>query len=153
MTVALQMDKGPVRPLTRQFVMGVIQAHFPPEFIDRRTLSRKNILRIVDLCLKEVQDRLSDRKINLVLDDEVKSYLRVTARGYSPVSGTPAHPLSVILLADRIQDGEVIRVCFDGLRNRLHIVPNHEGNEVDGMEADDYDYDSEIEEMDYVTHE
>ena len=115
-------------------------------------------MRIVDLRLKEVQDRLSDRKINLVLDDEAKNYL--AALGYSPVYGARPlnraiqtellNPLSVMLLADRIQDGEVVRVCFDGPRNRLHIVPNHEGNEVDGMEVDDNDDDDdlEIEEMD-----
>jgi ATP-dependent Clp protease ATP-binding subunit ClpB len=29
------MGEGPVRPQTRQLVMGAIQAHFPPEFINR----------------------------------------------------------------------------------------------------------------------
>ena len=29
------MGEGPVRPQTRQLVMGAIQGHFPPEFINR----------------------------------------------------------------------------------------------------------------------
>ncbi|KAI0257132.1 P-loop containing nucleoside triphosphate hydrolase protein [Lactifluus subvellereus] len=159
------MGEGPVRPQTRQLVMSAIQGHFPPEFINRideiiifRTLSRKNIMRIVDLRLKEVQDRLSDRKITLRLDDEAKNYL--AACGYSPVYGARPlnraiqtellNPLSVRLLADRIRDGEEVRIRFDGPRNRLHIVANHEGNEVDGMDMEvDYDDDDlEIEEMD-----
>lgn len=114
-------------------------------------------MHIVDLRLKEVQDRLSDRKITLRLDDEAKNYL--AARGHSPVYGARPlnraiqtellNPLSVMLLADRIRDGEEVHVRFDGPRNRLHVVANHEGNEVDGMEVDyDDDDDLEIEEMD-----
>jgi ATP-dependent Clp protease ATP-binding subunit ClpB len=114
-------------------------------------------MQIVDLRLKEVQDRLSDRKITLQLDEEAKNYL--ASSGYSPVYGARPlnraiqtellNPLSVMLLADRVRDGEVVRVDFDGPRNRLHIFANHEGIEVDGM---DIDYDDEdglqIEEMD-----
>ena len=48
-----------------------------------------------------------------------------------------------MLLADRVRDGEVVRVCFDGSRNRLHIFANHEGSEVDGMGID-YGYEDEL---------
>ncbi|KAI9512595.1 P-loop containing nucleoside triphosphate hydrolase protein [Russula earlei] len=161
------MGEGPVRPQTRQLVLNAIQAHFPPEFINRvdeiiifRTLSQRNILHIVDLRLKEVQDRLSERKVALQVDDEAKSYL--AARGYSPAYGARPlnraiqtdllNPLSVMLLADRVRDGETVRVGFDGPRNRLHIFANHAGDEVDGMDVDyggdDDDDDLHIEEMD-----
>ncbi|KAI9450458.1 hypothetical protein F5148DRAFT_1243203, partial [Russula earlei] len=46
------------------------------------TLSQRNILHIVDLHLKEVQDHLSERKMTLHVDDEAKSYFAV--RGYLP---------------------------------------------------------------------
>ena len=128
--------------------------------IVQRTLSQKNITRIVDLRLKDVQDRLLDRKITLQMDDEAKNYL--AARGYSPVYGARPlnraiqtellNPLSVMLLSERVRDGEVVRVGFDGPRNRLHIIANHEGSEVDGIDGMDVDYDDEddlqIEEMD-----
>jgi ATP-dependent Clp protease ATP-binding subunit ClpB len=74
--------------------------------------------------LKEVQDRLSDRKIILEID-EAKNYL--ATRGYSPAYGARPlnraiqmdllNPLSVMLLAEHVRDGEVIRVGFDGPRN------------------------------------
>ena len=112
-------------------------------------------MHIVDLRLKEVQDRLTDRKITLQVDSEAKNYL--AARGYSPAFGARPlnraiqtellNPLSVMLLADRVRDGEVVRIGFDGPRNRLHIFANHDGNEVDGMDIDDDD-DLQIEEMD-----
>jgi ATP-dependent Clp protease ATP-binding subunit ClpA len=112
---------------------------------------------IVDLRLKEVEDRLSDRKITLQIDAEAKNYL--AARGYSPVYGARPlnraiqtellNPLSVMLLADRVRDGEVVRVGFDGPHNRLRIFANHEGIDVEGMDVDNSDEDNlEIEEMD-----
>lgn len=55
------------------------------------------------------------------------------------------NPLSVMLLSDRVRDGETVRVRFDGPHNRLQIIPNHEG-QTDGMEVDDDDI--ELEEMD-----
>jgi ATP-dependent Clp protease ATP-binding subunit ClpA len=87
-------------------------------------------MRIVDLRLKEVQVRLSDRKMTLQMDGEAKDYL--AARGYSPVYGARPlnrtiqtellNPLSVMLLSERVRDGEVVRVGFDGPRNRLQIL-------------------------------
>lgn len=114
-------------------------------------------MHIVDLRLKEVEERLSDRKITLQIDDEAKNYL--AARGYSAIYGARPlnraiqtellNPLSVMLLADRVRDGEVVRIGFDGPRNRLHIFANHEGSEVEGMDVDYDDEDElQIEEMD-----
>jgi len=114
-------------------------------------------MHIVNLRLKEVEDRLSDRKITLQLDEEAKNYL--ASSGYSPVYGARPlnraiqtdllNPLSVMLLADRVRDGEVVRVGFDGPRNRLHIFANHEESGVDGMCVDYGDEDEiQIEEVD-----
>ncbi|KIJ68458.1 hypothetical protein HYDPIDRAFT_185502 [Hydnomerulius pinastri MD-312] len=110
------MGQGPVNTQTRQLVMSTIQGHFPPEFINRideiiifRTLSRNNVLKIVDLRLKEVQDRLLDRKIVLDIDSESRQYL--VSIGYSSTYGARPlnraiqsellNPLSVMLLSDR----------------------------------------------------
>ena len=90
--------------------------------IVQRTLSQKNIMCIVNLRLKEVQDRLSDHKITVQMDGEVKNYLATCS--YLPVYG--ARPLNraiqtellnlllVMLLSGRMQDGEVICIGFDG---------------------------------------
>ncbi|KAI0756971.1 P-loop containing nucleoside triphosphate hydrolase protein [Daedaleopsis nitida] len=157
------MGEGPVKPATRELVMGAIRAHFPPEFINRideisifRTLSRSNVLKIVDIRLKEVQERIADRKMTLELDDAAKNYLM--SIGYSPAYGARPlnraiqqellNPLSVMILSERVRDGEMVRVRFDGPHNRLVIVPNHEGTG-DSMDVDyDDDDDIEIEEMD-----
>jgi len=158
------MGEGPVKPQTRQLVMGAIQSHFPPEFINRidetvifRTLSHKNILKIVDIRLAEVQERLADRKITLDVDHHAKQHLMSV--GYSTNYGARPlnraiqsellNPLSVMLLSNRIRDGETVRIRFDGPHNRLHIVPNHEGNvDMDEMDIDMDDDDIDIEEVD-----
>lgn len=104
--------------------------------------------------MREVQERLAERKITLDLDTEAKQYLMSV--GYSTNYGARPlnraiqsellNPLSVMLLSERIRDGETVRVRFDGPHNRLLIVPNHEGNDMTGMDIDDDDI--EIEEMD-----
>ncbi|SJL05615.1 probable heat shock protein HSP104 (endopeptidase Clp ATP-binding chain HSP104) [Armillaria ostoyae] len=155
------MGEGPVTPQTRSLVVGAIQSHFPPEFINRidetivfRALSRKHVLKIVDIRLQEVQERLAERKITLDLDQAAKQYLMSV--GYSPIYGARPlnraiqsdllNPLSMLILSDRVRDGEVVQVRFDGPHNRLTIIPNHEGTVVeDYMDVDD---DIEIEEMD-----
>lgn len=114
-------------------------------------------MKIIDIRLAEVQQRLVDRKMTLNIDDEAKNYL--VSIGYSPIYGARPlnraiqtellNPLSVMLLADKVRDGEVVRVTFDGPRNRLLIVPNHEGNYAeDGMDVDEDYEDIEVEEMD-----
>lgn len=118
------------------------------------------MLKIVDIRLKEVEDRLADRKITLDLDMESKSYLGSV--GYSSAYGARPlnrailsellNPLSVMILSGRVRDNDVVKVRFDGPHNKLFIIPNHEANTTDdlGMDVDDNisGDDIEIEEMD-----
>ncbi|KAF8527940.1 P-loop containing nucleoside triphosphate hydrolase protein [Hysterangium stoloniferum] len=157
------MGGGPIKPETRTAVMAAIQAHFPPEYINRideiilfRALSRKNVTRILDVRLKEIQGRLDARKLVLAIDDAAKTYL--CSIGYSPNYGARPlnraiqsellNPLSTLILEERVRDGETVRVRFDGPHNRLVLLPNHEATtNVEGMDIDS-DGDLVIEEMD-----
>ncbi|KAF9453823.1 heat shock protein, partial [Macrolepiota fuliginosa MF-IS2] len=157
-------EGAPIQPETRGFVMGAIQAHFPPEFINRideiiifRALSRKNILKIVDIRLKEVEERLAERKIKLDLDEESKNYLMSV--GYSNAYGARPlnraiqsellNPLSVMILSGRVRENETVHVQFDGPHNRLVVNSNHEAaaQEDQWMDVDE-DLDDQIAEMD-----
>jgi len=118
------------------------------------------VLKIVDIRLKEVEDRLVDRKITLDLDMESKGYL--VSVGYSPAYGARPlnrailsellNPLSVMILSGRVRDNEVVEVHFDRSHNKLHIIPNHEASTTDdlGMDVDNdlSDDEIEVEEMD-----
>lgn len=101
----------------RDAVMAVTQSHYAPEFINRldefiifRRLSREALRDIVDIRLKELQQRLDDRRIVLDCSDEVKQWL--CDRGYDPKFG--ARPLNRLIarevgngLADKIIRGEI----------------------------------------------
>ncbi|KAG6336579.1 hypothetical protein ID866_2517 [Astraeus odoratus] len=154
---------GRVDSHKRELVMSAIQAHFPPEFVNRideiiifRALSRDNVLRIVDLRLKEVQERLAGRKITVNIEPEAKQYL--ASVGYNPAFGARPlnraiqtellNPLSVMLLSEQIQDNEIVHIKFDGPRNKLVIIPNHPGQSRGNEDIDLVDDDIEIEEMD-----
>lgn len=52
------------------------------------------------------------------------------------------HPLSRMILEERIRDGEPARVTADWKANRLYIMPNHEATsmDIDG-DVDDLDDD------------
>lgn len=161
-----EMGEGPVPGPIRKAVMSAIQAQWPPEFLNRvdsiiifRALSRANVRKIVDIRLKEVQERLESRKMKLVLSDEAKDYLGSigysTSYGARPlnraVQNELLNPLSIFILDDRVCDGEDIKVEFDKHHNRLVIEPNHEGSgAAESMDVDDLDQDDAlvIEEMD-----
>ena len=93
----------------------------------------------------------------LQIDEDAKDFL--CASGYSPIYGARPlnraiqsdllNPLSVMILSDRVRDGETVRVTFDGPHNRLAIIPNHPGNNMDvDMDDDLYVDDIDVEEMD-----
>jgi ATP-dependent Clp protease ATP-binding subunit ClpB len=157
------LSGGPIPSETRSLVMRAIEAHFPPEFRNRiddiivyRPLSPSNIRKIVDIRLAEFAKRLASRKLTLELDDAAKDFLG--SIGYSPTYGARPlnramqeqilNPLAMMLLQEKIRDGELVRVVFDGPTNRLVILANHRGVQIptDDMDVDDDDL--LVEEMD-----
>ena len=73
-----------------------LRAHFRPEFINRidevvffHTLEREHIKQIIEIQLRGLLKRLSDRKISIDLTDRAKDFL--VREGYDPVYG--ARPL------------------------------------------------------------
>jgi len=101
----------------KQSVMDVVQASYPPEFLNRidefivfKRLSREALRDIVDIRLKELQGRLDERRITLKVSDEVKAWL--CEKGYQPRYG--ARPLNRLIskevgntLADKIIRGSI----------------------------------------------
>ena len=108
--------------------------------------------------MKEVEERLADRKMRLAVSPEAKEYL--ASVGFSPIYGARPlnraiqtelfNPLSVLILENAVRDGETIEVHFDGPHNRLYIKPNHASERMaNGMDVDweNPDDDIETEEM------
>src|SRR5690606_35764029 len=66
----------------KKAVMDVVSHSYPPEFLNRidefiifRRLSRSALRDIVDIRLKELQQRLDDRRITLSVADDVRDWL------------------------------------------------------------------------------
>ncbi|OIW35183.1 P-loop containing nucleoside triphosphate hydrolase protein [Coniochaeta ligniaria NRRL 30616] len=112
-----ETPEGDISPDVKKAVMDVVGSNYPPEFLNRidsfiifKRLSLEALRDIVDIRLKELQQRLDDRRITLVVADDVRKWL--AERGYDPKYG--ARPLNRLItteignkLADKIIRGEV----------------------------------------------
>ena len=138
--------EGRVEPAIREMVMNALRNYFLPEFLNRinsivifNRLTRKEIRKIVDLRIREIQKRLEDngRKVKIEVSEEAKDHLG--ASGYSPAYG--ARPLQRLLehevlnrlaihiLRGGILDGEVARVELDD--GRIVVIPNHPDSDIE----------------------
>ncbi|RYP89480.1 hypothetical protein DL769_000031 [Monosporascus sp. CRB-8-3] len=136
---------GRIDNTTRELVMNALRNYFLPEFLNRinsivifNRLTRREIRKIVDLRLSEIQKRLSDNDRNVLihLSDEAKDYLGNA--GYSPAYG--ARPLqrliekevlnrlAVLILRGAIREGETARVGLIG--NKIQVFANHTDSEL-----------------------
>lgn len=137
---------GKIDGTTRELVMNALRNYFLPEFLNRissvvifNRLTRKEIRKIVDLRISEIQKRLDDnnRKVFIDVSEEAKDYLGNA--GYSPAYG--ARPLArliekevlnrmaVLILRGGIKDGETARVVLIG--NKIQVLANHTDSEMD----------------------
>ncbi len=89
-------DNGDIKPEAEEMVMNDLRNHFRPEFLNRldeiimfKPLTRDNIGGIVDLIVANLNERLADKDLHLVLTDEAKKF--VADNGYDPIYG--ARPL------------------------------------------------------------
>ncbi|NBH34760.1 ATP-dependent chaperone ClpB [Clostridiaceae bacterium] len=87
---------GNVGKEAEQMVLGDLQNHFRPEFLNRldetilfKPLTRDNIRQIVDLLVADVNKRLEERELRVDLTEAAKAF--VTEHGYDPAYG--ARPL------------------------------------------------------------
>ncbi|KAJ4858397.1 AAA domain (Cdc48 subfamily) domain-containing protein [Trichoderma breve] len=150
------VKEGRVDANTRELVMSALRNYFLPEFLNRinsvvifNRLTRKEIRKIVDLRITEIQKRLEDngRKVHIQVSDEAKDYLGNA--GYSPAYG--ARPLArliekevlnrlaILILRNSIRDGETAHVELDD--NKIVVLSNHPDSGTDDDDEDMYDED------------
>ncbi|CCC08486.1 hypothetical protein SMACR_05731 [Sordaria macrospora] len=112
-----ETEDGDIHPDVKKAVMDVVASQYPPEFLNRidsfivfKRLALEALRDIVDIRLRELQERLNDRRITLTVPDEVRQWL--AERGYDPKFG--ARPLNRLItteigngLADKIIRGQI----------------------------------------------
>ena len=121
-------------------VMEALRAHFKPEFLNRvddiiffNPLGKEQLVKIVDLRLRDLQRLLADRKITLELTPKAKEL--IFTEGYDATYG--ARPLKRAIqrlvqdpLAMKILDGEVlhgdtVQVDVDAKSKKLKFEAMH----------------------------
>jgi ATP-dependent Clp protease ATP-binding subunit ClpB len=110
-------------------VLGVVQAHFRPEFINRldelvvfRPLEKNQIRKIALIQLTYLEKRLAERQLKLEIDDKALDLLGNV--GFDPVYGARPlkraiqqqleNPLAKAILEGRFTSGETIAVGAEG---------------------------------------
>ena len=113
----------------RDAVMGELQNHFRPEFLNRidetvvfHSLGREQLDRILDVQLQRLSRLLEERKLSLVLAPSAREHLVGT--GYDPSYGARPlkriiqkeleNPLSLAILQGRFSDGDKVVAEYTG---------------------------------------
>ncbi|MBU2535093.1 MAG: AAA family ATPase [Chloroflexi bacterium] len=109
----------------KEKVMAEVKRTFRPEFLNRldeiivfHELTEEQIRHIVDLMVRDLQQRLAERKLNIELTEKAKTWL--AREGYDPVFGARPlrrvierhveNPLSTRLLRGEFKEGETVKV-------------------------------------------
>ncbi len=112
----------------REQIMDEAKRAFRPEFLNRlddvivfRSLTREDLLEILDLELAKIVDRLKSKNINLKLDEKAREFL--VEKGYDPQYGARPmrraveryleDPLAEEILRDIVHDGDPVEVSAD----------------------------------------
>ena len=113
----------------RDQVMGMVRAHFRPEFLNRvdeiilfHRLQRSEMGRIVEIQFTRLTKLLEDRKITLTLDAAARDWL--AAKGWDPAYGARPlkrviqrnlqDPLAEMILAGEVKDGDRVVISAEG---------------------------------------
>ncbi len=120
--------------IMRATVLDEMRQHFRPEFLNRvdeiivfHALTEEELMKIVDIQLQRLRQRLAERRITLVLSDAAKRH--IVKVGYDPNYGARPlkrtiqkeleTPLGRKILAGEINEGDTVDVGFDDIRGEL----------------------------------
>lgn len=123
-------DKGNIKEGVEELVMGDLRNNFRPEFLNRldeiimfKPLNKDNIGSIINLLINDVNRRLEDKELKVVLTDVAKDF--VVEHGFDPMYG--ARPLkryvqksvetlaAKLILAGNVSTGDNIVIdCVNG---------------------------------------
>ena len=140
-TPAEEPEHWEISSYTREKVHQLLRETFRPEFLNRldetimfKPLSRNDIKGIIDLIVDDLNRRLAERRIDIRLTDEAKSFVADAA--YDPAYG--ARPLkryiqknvetagARLILADQVSEGDTIEIDTDGTGLTASAVHNGE---------------------------
>src|SRR3989440_1559279 len=112
----------------REKIMDEAKRQFRPEFLNRlddiivfRSLTKPDLIQILDLEIKKVMQRLKGKRLEIVLDEKAKDFL--VEKGYDPTYGARPmrrsverfleDPLAEEILKGNLHEGEPVQVTVD----------------------------------------
>ncbi|MEV7381241.1 ATP-dependent chaperone ClpB [Streptomyces lydicus] len=139
---------GEIKPDARALVMGELQSHFRPEFLNRvddvvlfKPLGMDQIKRIVELQFNDLRRRLAERQISVELTDQAREL--IAQQGFDPVYGARplrrfiSHEVETLvgraLIRGDVADGSSIRV--DAQNGELVVTYDRPARADHGMAA------------------
>ncbi|NNG45880.1 MAG: AAA domain-containing protein, partial [Deltaproteobacteria bacterium] len=125
----IQELSGKGEDVVRKKVMEELRREFHPEFLNRldeiilfRSLGREELARIISIMLRELNDRLADRKITVTVTEPARE--RLAEIGYDPTYGARPlrraiqkhlqDPLALLILKGEFREGDSVLVDADG---------------------------------------
>ncbi|GES28807.1 ATP-dependent chaperone ClpB [Streptomyces angustmyceticus] len=140
--------EGEIKPEARALVMGELQSHFRPEFLNRvddvvlfKPLGMDQIKRIVELQFNDLRRRLAERQITVELTERAREL--IAQQGFDPVYGARplrryiSHEVETLvgraLIRGDVQDGSAIRV--DAQNGELVVTYDRPAQADHGMAA------------------
>jgi ATP-dependent Clp protease ATP-binding subunit ClpB len=125
----VNQPEGEDTSAVREQVMGMVRAHFRPEFLNRvdeiilfHRLQKSEMGRIVEIQFGRLQKLLEERKIVLTLDAAARDWL--AAKGWDPAYGARPlkrviqrhvqDPLAEMILAGEVRDGDHVAISVEG---------------------------------------
>jgi ATP-dependent Clp protease ATP-binding subunit ClpB len=125
----VNQPEGEDTSAVREQVMGMVRAHFRPEFLNRvdeiilfHRLQKSEMGRIVEIQFGRLTRLLEDRKITLTLDAAARDWL--AAKGWDPAYGARPlkrviqrnlqDPLAEMILAGQVKDGGRVAISTEG---------------------------------------
>ena len=125
-------DQGEILGQVRDTVLAELNRHFKPEFLNRvdetvlfRPLRKDDIIQIIGLALQNIQKRLDERRIQLIVTPEAKSF--IADKSYTPVFG--ARPVKRYL-QKFIETGIGKLIIRGDLRDGLRVKADAAGDEL-----------------------
>jgi len=123
----LQRDKDAEQQL-RSNIETALKNTFRPELLNRvddiiifHTLTEQHLAKIIDLLIKDVEQRLAEHNIALKVNDEAKSWL--ISKGYNPEYGARPlrraiqryveNPLSTKILRGNFKEGDTVAISVE----------------------------------------
>lgn len=132
----------------REEIMERVKRTFRPEFLNRlddiiifHPLTQEHLLKIVDLEIEKVRERVKELKVDIIVSDKVKKFL--IERGTNPEYGARPlrraisryieDPLSEEILKGNFEEGDTILVEMKGLN--IYFTKKEKGEKIENEKS------------------